>query len=405
MCLCKNSMYGKENQPPALILGLQTTALATARSLSDMGIKVLVAGFSRAPAERRSRSFEYVDAAHVSLNCDDVAEWLYEFAGRLECKPVVFPTSDITALSLAKHRNKLLQVCHFSTTDYTELNAIICKQELYKRAENVGVSIPPAIVEPELDELTIWCQNVKPPFLVKPFYQNISGCKLGRKNMVFSSESSLLDFVEENGAKYLVIQKLIRGGDGHVLDCYGYCDHKFKVVTLASHVRIRQFPRDFGTTSYGEIPLSRPDLTEDRIFELTETLLSSLEYHGIFGIEWIEDRETKELYLIDFNARPFLSIGHLTDCGLNLPFLAYKELLGESVPNITLRPRLEHKFWVHLVNDIKTLHMRINDREISVHGWLASIVMAKSYAVWRWTDLGPGVHLLARYIKSLLSKR
>ena len=97
----------KDNYPPALILGLQTTALATARSLADMGVQVQVAAFIPATAERRSNSFEYIDATHVPLNADDIADWLFSYASQLKTHPVVFPTSDTIALALAKHRDKL----------------------------------------------------------------------------------------------------------------------------------------------------------------------------------------------------------------------------------------------------------------------------------------------------------
>ena len=130
------------------------------------------------------------------------------------------------------------------------------------------------------------------------------------------------------------------GGDGHILDCYGLCASHCRPITLASHRRIRQGPANFGTTSYGEIPLRGDEAMESRLFDYTSRLLGGLKYHGIFGIEWLHDRETGELYLIDFNARPFSSIGHLHDCGLNLPLLAYRELCGEDLSHVPIRPTL-----------------------------------------------------------------
>jgi predicted ATP-grasp superfamily ATP-dependent carboligase len=391
----------KLGSPPTLLLGLQTTALATARCLADEGIQVQVAAFSRATAERRSNSFTYLDASNVPSTIDGIADWVFRYTRRLDSRPVVLPTSDTTALALAKHRDELTQVCHVAKTDYSELNTIVSKEGLYARAESIGVKVPPAIVEPNWDDLNVWCRDHRGPYLVKPFYQNIPSYKLGAKNLVFNSANLLLEFVGKNGAESLIIQRLIQGGDGWVFDCYGLCDHRFEVVTQASHTRIRQFPRNFGTTTYGEIPAQKTDFPEERLFEVTDELLSGLKYHGIFGIEWIEDQQSKELYLIDFNARPFLSIGHLKDCGLNLPLLAYRELLGENLDDIPPRPRLQHKFWLHFVNDSKTLRERLQTHEITVIGWLISLLKARSFATWRWTDMGPSLHLLVRFLKSL----
>jgi predicted ATP-grasp superfamily ATP-dependent carboligase len=171
---------------------------------------------------------------------------------------------------------------------------------------------------------------------------------------------------------------------------------------MASHTRIRQSPRHFGTTSYGEIPARSADFPEERLFRLTEKLLSNFNYHGIFGIEWIEDKKTKNLYLLDFNARPFLSIGHLSNCGLNLPFLSYKELLMADIDDVPYQPRLKHKYWIYLIHDLKTLPERLKDGELSLFDWFKSITKSRSFACWRWSDCLPGLSLLVRYFKSIL---
>jgi predicted ATP-grasp superfamily ATP-dependent carboligase len=390
----------KNTRAPALVLGFQITAIATARCLSDEGIHVQVAAFSRSKAGRQSNSFRLIDASNVPGNADDIAEWLFRHVRNWEHPPVVFPTSDTTALALAKHRDGLADVCHIWRTDYEEIEAIISKEGLYARALNTGVNVPPSIVEPNLKTLDAWCKENNGPYLVKPFYQNIPSYKLGAKNLVFGSGQQLLQFVRENGAESLIIQRLIKGGDGRVFDCYGLTNRQFEIITQASHTRIRQFPRNFGTTSYGEIPARPVDVIEEEIFELTNRLLGGLKYHGIFGIEWIKDRETNELYLLDFNARPFLSIGHLYDCGLNLPYMAYRELLGEQLNDVPWKPRLQNKFWLYFVNDCETLCERLQDGEITVMAWLTSLLKARSYACWRWSDIRPGLYLLGRYLKS-----
>jgi D-aspartate ligase len=393
-----------KNGPPVLILNLQLTALATARCLADSGIHVDVAAFSRARPEARSKSIHVIDASHVPVTVDDVAEWVYQYASRTGEHPVVIPSGDTVALAIASHRHELEKVCTVWRTDYSELETIISKEGLYARAAAVGVRPPPSIAEPGLDELQAWCADNPGPYLVKPFYENIPTSRLTKKNLVLESAGALLDYVRKNGADSLVIQRLIRGGDGYVFDCYGLCDREFNVLTQASHARIRQSPINFGTTCYGEIPARSADFDEEKIFELNDRLLGGFKYHGIFGIEWIEDRVTRDLFVIDFNARPFLSIGHLYDCGLNLPLLAYQDLVYGSTDNVPLRPKLKHKFWFYLVHDCKTLRERLRNNEITVSGWLGSILKARSFACWRLNDPLPALHLLARYLKSLFGK-
>lgn len=390
------------NRPPALILDLQLTALATARCLADAGIEVHVASFFQKAPERWSRAFKFIDLHHLSKTSSELPAWIYEYCSKLGNKPVVFPTSDATALMLAKHRDELEKVCRIPVTAFAELEAIVSKERLYERAIEAGVNVPPAITEPGVEELRAWCSIHPGPYLVKPFYEAVPTSKLGAKNRVFDSANDLLTFVAESGSESLIIQRLIKGGDGWVFDCYGLCDRNHRIITQASHKRLRQFPRNLGTTCYGELPVNSDDSTEERIFEQTDRLLKNLRYHGIFGIEWVKDRQTGELFLLDFNARPFLSIGHLYDCGLNLPLHAYRELIGEKLVDLPLRPKLKHKFWIFFVRDYLTLRERLDNREIRLGPWLVSLLKARSFACWRLNDAGPSLYILAKFVKSRL---
>lgn len=395
----------KVSNTPVLILGLQLTGLATARCLADTGIQVQVASFRRNSPMRHSTAFEYVDASNIPRTVDAIGNWLLEYSATLATPPVVFATSDIAALALAKYREQLTNVCYVWNTEFSELEAIISKRGLYERAREAGVNVPPVIVEPNETELTAWCTTNKGPYLVKPFYSAIPTATLGRKNLPIRSDAELQEFVRNHGAKSLIVQKLIVGGDGWVYDCYGLCNREFRVVTQATHKRLRQFPKNFGTTSYGEIPATTNYFKEQRLFELTNQLLSRLRYHGVFGIEWIEDRENKDLYLIDFNARPFLSIGHLNDCGLNLPALAYRDMLGTDLGSVPRQPKLKHKLWICFDADRRTIRSRVRDGDLSLFEWLKSLFAARSFACWRITDPYPAVLLLGRSTKFLLVGR
>ena len=104
----------------------------------------------------------------------------------------------------------------------------------------------------------------------------------------------------------------------------------------------------------GEIPAALPSRDEQFLFAATERLFSTVKFHGIFGIEWLREETTGAFYLIDFNARPFLTIGHLRDCGVNLPLLAHRELTGQSLGGVEPRPAVKRKRWVYLSQDIDT---------------------------------------------------
>ncbi|KRT54435.1 hypothetical protein [endosymbiont of Ridgeia piscesae] len=119
-----------------------------------------------------------------------------------------------------------------------------------------------------------------------------------------------------------------------------------------------------------------------------------LPFHGIFGIEWLEDKRTGKLHLIDFNARPFSSIGHLQDSGLNLSYLYYKELLGTDISDQPLKPVLRHKDWIDLKGDIKSFRQHQRRGDLSIGNWLLSLMRCRSFTFFRWHDLRPSLHIL-----------
>jgi predicted ATP-grasp superfamily ATP-dependent carboligase len=246
-------------------------------------------------------------------------------------------------------------------------------------------------VAPGPDEVEAWCREVRPPYFVKPFYGSMPGCAMKRKNQIFLSGAELARYARSQGLRNTIVQRRIESGDGRVYDAYGLCDRRGEVVVLASHRRIRQFPPDTGATSFGEIPVIDDPELEGRIFRDTRRLLSGLRYHGIFGIEWLHERGTGEIYLADFNARPFSSIGHLADCGLNLPLLAYRELVGEEGLPVDVVPALLHRYWMDFNWDVRGFR---SARWTRGQGWadfVADVLRCTSFAYFDVRDPGPWV--------------
>ncbi len=383
---------------------MHSTGLRTAWCLVDRGVDVFAPSFSPDEPGRLSRQVGVLPEFSLSYSDDAVVDWLLGFAPTLADRPVVFPISDQHALALSRERSQLESICRLSSTPFDTMKKIVRKNGLYELARESEVPIPPSIVEPGVGELDDWCRANKGPYFVKPYYEGVPDSALTSKNQVFQGQESLMAFVRQHGARAIVIQRMVSGGDGWVFDCYGYCDSEGKAVTMASHRRIRQNPVNTGTTCYGEIPATGIGDREERIFDLTQKLLDGLGYHGIFGIEWLLDRETGDFYLLDFNARPFLTINHLADCGLNLPHLAYRELLGEDVSDIPLKPQLCHKTWMDLNRDLSSFSETIRVTKSSRLQWIREFLACRSHAFLRASDPLPGLEQLGRFIARVFRK-
>ena len=391
-------------RPPAIVLGLHGTGLRPVRCLVDECVEVHAVTFSPAESGRFTRQATVIRRYDLSYDDDGVIDWLIEYAKQLGGQPIVFPVCDRHAMALARNRSKLKSICRFWTTPYETLNRIISKDGLYQIAANVGVPVPPGIVEPDLTQLSKWCASNSPPYFVKPYFQGISTTVLKTKNRIFQDYKSLAKFIEESGSEALIVQRKLFGGDGRIYDCYGLCDRNGHAVTFSSHRRIRQLPADLGTTCFGEIPASPELVSEQLLFKLTAQLLNGLGYHGIFGIEWLQERETNKLYSLDFNARPFSTINHLKDCGINLPFLAYRELLGEDISATPLFPVLRYKTWMEFNRDFTSYWENRGSRGPSWYSWIRDCLFCRSHAFWSFRDPGPGLHELALFVRTRIGK-
>jgi predicted ATP-grasp superfamily ATP-dependent carboligase len=384
---------------PAIVLCNTVTGIATVRALAECGVEVHACLFRADDLLHESRYAHKIACYHLQHDESGLVEFLISYAGKLGNRPIVLPTSDAHALLLAKYAPQLAPYCRIWQLPHEQLARIVDKTRLYEAASAAGVPVIPSLATPSVTELIEWSGQHDGPYILKPSYDGIHSCKLPGKNLVLESREQLLAYVSSHGAESLVVQRMVRGGDGNIFDCYGLCDGNGRVVCLTSHQRIRQYPPNFGATSMGEIPAPLPSRDEQFLFAATERLFNSVRFHGIFGIEWLREETTGAFYLIDFNARPFLTIGHLRDCGVNLPLLAYRDLVGESLAAVPPRPAVRRKRWVYVSRDIDTFRiLRKSGRGPGLLAWLASVMTCRSFAYVDPRDPMPGLRSLLQIL-------
>jgi D-aspartate ligase len=381
----------------AIVLCKVATGLATVRALACQGIEVHAFIFSKDDPLCWSRHGQKVMVDDLAHDEDALVMRLRDYAARLKVKPVVIPTCDSLTLALAKHADMLSEVCRISTTPHELMQSLICKDRLYAVADRAGVPVIPFLFSPDLATLDAWSVVNAGPYLLKPSFESARSSTLKAKNRVIPDRAALLAHGVQHGLQATVIQQLKLGGDGEIYDAYGYSDHEGQILSIASHRRWRQQRPDLGSTCFGEIPSGLPAHEQQVIFDLTETLLNAMPYHGIFGIEWLRDQSTGAFHLIDFNARPFLCIGHLRDCGINLPFIAYQNLTGAAqAPRLKDKP-LRHKFWLDFRRDLEARRTGQGVRRHGTGAWLGTLMQASSFAYWDWMDPGPWAFTVAQF--------
>ena len=387
-----------------IVLGGATTPLAVVQCLNKSGSRPIVLSCASSDISKYSRRCNFVHTHLEEANDEEILQWLIQYSSTLQSKSFVIPCSDRFALFVAKYKDTLNDRFKVWNNDYQDLMLLVEKTRLYEEARSIGLPVPPGLNEPDDDELDEWLVNNAPPYFVKPAYKGIPGASLAVKNKIFKTKDMLREFVRTHGVRSLVIQREIASGDGNLFDVYGLNDVDGVPVVMETHRRIRQWPVDRGITSYGEIPVTRHEALASRILDMTRQLFDACKYHGIYGVEWLRDPATDEVFLIDVNARPFSSIAHLADSGINLPYLAYKEIYNE-LNTVRLPKSAKHTFWIHFSRDTfsAAAHMR-QRKDLTIMGWIRQVLIARSFAYWRTQDLGPFLVANYRFLRQLASR-
>ncbi|MFT3791848.1 MAG: hypothetical protein QM741_12405 [Rudaea sp.] len=389
--------------PHAIVLCRTLTGLATVRALRRVGLSVQALVLADRDLVRYTRLARIVEVPPEARHGEALIEFLLRLAPRADGdRPMLVPTSDEHALLLSEFAATLDPHFRIWNNRFADLSHIVSKEHLYAIAEGLGLPTVPGIVEPTPEQLQAWSAVHAAPYLLKPFYVGVPRSSLQQKNQYFDTREALLDYVHRNGAQAVIVQRWINGGDGYVFDCYGLCDSAGHVVQMATHRRWRQNEPDCGATSFGEIPSGLPPERDDLLITQTQTLLGGLRYHGIFGVEWLLERDTGRFYLIDFNARPFSSVGHLVDCGLNLPALAYRELAGCLPPGLPLRPPLRHLWWIDIYRDLQTFRQLREAGRLGFRQWIVSTLRCRSWAYLDLRDPLPAIVCAKRLLRHLV---
>lgn len=85
--------------------------------------------------------------------------------------------------------------------------------------------------------------------------------------------------------------------------------------------------------------LVQVDSDEDDMYDLAEKIVTSLDYHGLFNLDFKKDSKTGEIFVLEMNIRQGRTFYYSTLAGVNLIELAINDLIfGKTEAKKTQRP-------------------------------------------------------------------
>ncbi len=141
---------------------------------------------------------------------------------------------------------------------------------------------------------------------------------------------------------------MLRGGDGWHYNVTGLSDGSGKLRALVTRRKLIQYPPDRGSAAHARLPACDSAEDEAVFLNAARVLLSTVRYHGLFGCEWLKERTSGEIFALDFNPRSVSGNSHLVAAGVNLAYLAYRDLCGEDLSAVPERAPVRLLYWATL---------------------------------------------------------
>lgn len=378
-------MLGK-NKPSVLVLGAGINALGIIRSFAKTNIPVIAVSWYKDFA-MSSRFCSYKICPHP-LNKKELLDFLIEYSVNIGHKPVLFATSDLFLLPVIEFKQELSNYYHIPFSDRKNLWKLLKKEHLYSLAEENNIPCPKTIVAGNNIELEKACNDIGLPLIIKPSV-NINFSKiLGAKAFVIKTKSELTNLLKlfsnpEIFNEQIIIQEFIPGEvtDLYTITCYSNRDREIMGYSIGH--KIRQFPPETGTIISGKV------VHVEEILESAKKFIQVSGFYGISNIEFKRDKRDNSYKLMEINPRSGVWNLSVLESGINLPLMAYKDILGEKImPEFNKDSNL-----IWLISPLDLYYSiwgykrkSYPDFKISFREWMKSIKGKKVEACFKWYD-------------------
>jgi D-aspartate ligase len=311
--------------------------LAAIRSLGRQGLRVLAVDHRPYALGFRSRYAEPHIAPDPLVDEDGFVATLRSLAQQTDDVLPVFPTHDEHVNAIARHADVLGERYRFPFPSWEVLERIQSKRHQLETAEAVGVPVPRTLYPRSADEARAAGEEIGFPLIVKPS-ANV-GFRRSHKRQLFRCETRAeLEQAYELAAPHEpMVQELIPSGAEEMYTLGSYLDRDGRALGLFSGRKLSQTRGYMGSARVGEA------VWVEEVVEQGLALLRALDFHGISQVEVMRDPRDGRYKLLEVNPRLWQWHSLATACGVDLPYIAYRDLIGE--PLAPARMHGEGKRW------------------------------------------------------------
>ncbi len=392
------------DRPPAIVLGLGQNGLATCRALGRVGVPVIGIDNDLEQPGAKTRYCHKVHCPEFTSGGDGLIETLATIGRELERqghKGILLPSGDLNVQIVSRRREELDPWFLYRLPSKEVLELFLDKKSFYKIAIERNYPLPKTYFTDEAHDIDSIAREIQYPCLIKP-YQPTAIWRETFDTRLFLADSPdtlrrLYDIIFPVHQD-LIIQEYMTGDDADVFWGVTYLGADQKPLAVWSGRKLRMYPRGFGTATLAE---SRHDP-----WAAAETvrILQDVGHVGYGVVEYKNDRRDGKPKITEATGgRTWFPHGIVTRSGINLPFIWYRELLGETVePQTVFEDGIK---WIHEERDLKTVMLYfLPEGRLTYLEWLRSYSGRRTYAYSAWDDPGPILKSASRILEAGMSR-
>jgi D-aspartate ligase len=391
----------KSKLPYAFVIGLDCiTGLQTARILAQHDVPIIALAKDLRHFCCQTRVCERIIGTNTAS--EEFIQILETMGPELSQKAVLFPCTDMSVLTLSRHRERLAAWYHVVLPAPEVVEMLMDKVSFYTYAEQNGLPIPRtfflknrADAETAADQLTFPC-IMKPP-MKTPTWEKNTRVKVYK----VADREQFLKLYDQcsNWADLLMIQEWIEGNDADLYSCNCYFNACAEPVVTFVARKLRQWPPETGTSCLGE------EVRNDFVLEESVRLFRTVNYRGLGYVEMKRDERTGKHYIIEPNIGRPTGRSAIAEAGdVELLYTKYCDVLNLPLP-VNREQKYKGTKWIYLQHDIPSALYYWKRGKLTLRGWWRSVRGAKYDAVFSWTDPAPFLHSLGKVGKTLSRRK
>jgi D-aspartate ligase len=311
-----------ERQPPAVVIGADVNGVGVIRSLAARGVRVWAVDADRLAPGLHSR---HVERRLVSPSLDTAP---HDFIGflrdRIAEPAVLVPTTDRAVQVLSRHARELPPRLARRLPPPDVVESIVDKRLQYAIARERGLAMPATWTIEDDRHCADVAKRVPYPCVLKPAVSTAFFERFNRKAFRVATAAELLDryrrFASEGQA--MLVQELIPGDVTGLAEVTTYVRADGTLEGAFAARKLEHFPPDFGSGTVFQ------SIAPDELLPLARRALEAFGFTGLSHVEFKRDARDGRFKFIELNPRTSTASLHPAACGINLPWIAYRDATG-----------------------------------------------------------------------------